>query len=798
MPLAKYRKKRDFESTPEPVTASVKSSDRMNFCVQKHDARHLHYDFRLEYRGILLSWAIPKGPSMDPHDKRLAVHVEDHPLDYQYFEGVIPKGNYGAGTVEIWDKGSYTLPGTDNRKDMEKNIAAGMKQGHLEIILEGEKLKGAFLLQKLKKDSDDNAWLLIKKNDEHVEERKSKTLENHGKKRIMPDFIKPMLATLVKEPFDDEEWLFEVKWDGFRAFAFLNQNKIELKSRNNLSLNSKFPIIIKDLQKIKEKVILDGEIVVLDPHGRSDFQLMQNYQEKGGALYYYVFDLLYLNGKSLRDLPLIERKELLKKIIDGSNVNQLRYSKHIIKDGKAFFHEAAKKHLEGIIGKKILSSYQSKRSNDWVKIKTQLRQEVVIGGFTEPRGSRKEMGALLVGIYDENHQLQYAGHVGGGFNAKTLKEIVSRLTPLIQEKSPFTLPPKPNAPVTWVKPKLICEVSFSEWTKDNHMRQPIFQGMREDKDPKSIIREIPDLVPKIKNQKKSAAKQEISLTNLEKIFWPKEHYTKGDLIEYYRTIAKTILPYLKERPIVLRRFPNGILGQDFHQKNIDFSLPDGITTCPVKQENRVDHFLLIDSLNSLLFAINLGSIDLHPFLSNIHHLDNPDYCVIDLDPHDIPFKYVIDVAIYYHEILQQLNVPHFCKTSGGKGLHILIPLKPVYSFDQSRQFAEIISLLVHQKFPKITSLERNPRQRPNKIYLDCLQNRTGQTIVAPYCIRPRPKALVSTPLEWEEVNQTLDPSTFTMQTIPARIKKKGDLFKNILKKRTNLQLVINKISKHQY
>lgn len=806
MGLKEYRSKRDLTKTPEPASGSRMASNELRFCVQKHAARRLHYDFRLEFRGVLVSWAIPKGPSMNPADKRLAIQVEDHPLDYQYFEGVIPKGNYGAGTVEIWDHGTYTALDARSPEETEKALAKGLKEGHFAFILHGEKLNGEFVLQKLKKDFNDPSWLLIKKgdsfakpdedSDEEEDERKSQFLRTgKSKKKVkIPDFISPMLATLIREPFDNEDWLFEIKWDGYRALAFIEKGKVQLKSRNKNLLNSKYPAIVHQLEKITSEMILDGELVVLNSEGISKFQLMQNYQKEGkGALCFYVFDLLFKDGMDLRELPLIERKEILRKFLKEMSLDLILYSDHIFKEGKAFFNEASKKNLEGIIGKKISSTYESKRSPNWVKIKTEFRQEFVICGFTEPRGTRKKFGALIVGYYDQE-KLKYAGHVGGGFDAKLLQGTYDKLKPLIQKKSPFAKIPKTNETATWVKPTLICEVSFREWTNENTLRMPIFQGLRMDKEPKSVIKEVPSPSPVIASSK-SRKRKELSLTNLEKVYWPKEGYTKGDLIKYYEQVSTFILPYLKDRPIVMHRYPNGIESEEFYQKNIDDAHPSWIKTFPIQTDGKVAQYLMIDNLESLLYAINLGSIDLHPFISRYKKIKNPDFCAIDLDPHGVSFQDVIDVALEVHRILEAIDVVHYCKTSGGKGLHILIPFHAKYDYEQSRQFAEIISYYVHQKFPDLTSMIRNPKKREKKIYLDCLQNRYGQTIVAPYSVRPRPGALVSTPLDWSEVNHNLVPQDFNIETVPNRLKTKGDILKDILKQGINLKTALKNLQK---
>lgn len=744
MGLKEYRRRRNFASSSEPDASSL------NFCVQKHAARHLHYDLRLEHRGVLLSWAIPKEPSLDPKTKRLAIQVEDHPLEYQFFEGIIPKGNYGAGTVEIWDRGFYTVGDATTPAEIEKEVSKGLKEGHLSVNFYGNKLHGTFLLQRLEKSAKKKEWLLIKK-----------------KAQADPKSLSPMLATLIEKPFTDKNWLFEIKWDGFRALAFVDHGQVHLQSRTALSLNKKFPAIVQELKKIQGQAVFDGELVVLDPQGKSHFQLIQDFQSHSkGLLCYYVFDLLFYHEEDLREQPLIERKERLKRYLKQLASPLIRYSDHIEAEGKALFEKAIENHLEGIIGKKRDSTYQMQRSREWVKMKTKTRQEVVIGGFTAPRGSRKKLGSLLVGLYD-GKELVYAGHVGTGFTEASLETLFEALHPLIQKKSPFKIPPKPNAAVTWVKPKLVCEVAFAEWTRDQIMRQPVFQGLRTDKRASAVKREIPE-----------PTMQEMG-THLDKLYWPKEKITKGNLLSYYEAIAPFILPYLKDRPIMLHRYPGGILGKHFYQKDLS-SHPPWIKTYAVQHEEKVDHYLRIDDVKSLLYAINLGSIDLHPFTARYRTLDRPDFCVIDLDPQGLPFRAVVEVALAAHELLEGMKAPHFCKTSGGRGLHILIPLQANYSYAQARELAERLSLILHEKLPKITSMERSPQKRQKKVYLDCLQNRSGQTLVAPYAVRPRPKALVSTPLEWSEVTFDLEPTQFNMQSIQKRLKEKGDLLKPLL------------------
>jgi bifunctional non-homologous end joining protein LigD len=810
--------KRKLDQTPGPQgLTKKKKGTRLHFYIQKHSARRLHYDFRLELDGALLSWAVPKGPSLNTTDKRLAIKVEDHPLDYGTFEGIIPEGNEGAGTVKLWDKGTFVAYGCSSRKESEKKLREGLAKGHLEIELDGEKLHGKFTLVQLKNNPKENAWLLVKGNDAYattedvteldysVKKNRSKKLKldkmpiqpldkTPAPKRTLkstpkPKWISPMLARLVQKPFNDKDWLFEIKWDGYRVLAYLNKSKVNIYSRNQNSFNSLYPNLVAELKKLSTDAIFDGEIVALDSSGHAVFDVLQNYQNQTDVLLcYYIFDLLYYQGRDLRELPLIERKEILKKLLSSVKSPLLRYSDHIEEKGIDFFKEASKENLEGIVGKKKTSTYQSRRSLDWVKIKIPLRQEVVIGGFTQPRGSRKKFGALLVGVYEKD-QLKYVGRVGGGFNTKMLQDIYEKIEPLIQIKCPFDTTPIGHHKATWIKPKLICEVSFSAWTADQKMRMPIFRGLRIDKKPKTVIKEEAAPPPT-----KSQNPDEIRLTNLGKIYWREEKYTKGDMVEYYRTLAPHIIPYLKNHPIMLHRYPNGTGGQGFYQKNLK-SPPPGIQTTAVKHVHRIDYYLTIPNLSSLLYAANLGSIDLHPMIAQIGALNYPDYVAIDLDPEDISFKKVVECANGVHELLEELKIPNYCKTSGGRGLHIYIPVKGKFSFAQTTPFAELLARLIQQKMPDLISLERHPSKRQKRIYIDFLQNSLDHTMVAPYSLRPRPHAPVSTPLRWSEVNERLDPLNFNLKSVPARVAKLGDLFKPTLTKSLDLERSLKRIEK---
>lgn len=589
-----------------------------------------------------------------------------------------------------------------------------------------------------------------------------------------PHLLKPMLAKVVETPFDSKEWIFEIKLDGFRAVADLNFKEVSLYSRNLHLLNARFTHLIEDLKRLNIDAIFDGEIVALDEKGISRFQSLQNQKDENN-IYYYVFDILYYQGEDLRSFDILKRKALLKKILKKGT--SIRYLDHIDDQGRKFFQMCKEKSLEGIIGKKKTSVYENgMRSGAWVKIKAEMSQEVVICGFTQPRRSRKHFGALITGVY-ENGVLHFAGHVGGGFTEKKQQEVLKTLTPLVTSACPFKNPPKTNTPVTWVKPHYLCEVKFKEWTSDGVMRMPIFLGLRDDKPAKSVTQET-KMEPLLQKYN--------FLTHLDKYYWPKEAITKGDLLNYYASIAPFILPYLKDRPQSLRRFPNGIEESGFFQKNMK-SYPDWLKTFEVQHHDKIVNYLLMQDVKSLLFAVNLGCIEIHPWFSRKQKLENPDFLVFDLDPVDIPFDAVIETALHLHALLDSIEVPNYCKTSGGRGIHIAVPLHAKYDYDLAKKFAELIAFLIHQQLPKITSLERSPKNRKNRVYIDCYQNNFGQTLAAPYSVRARPGAPVSTPLEWNEVRAGLNPLDYSLFNVLKRLEAKGDIFNPVLKQTTNLR-----------
>lgn len=827
MGLGAYFSKRKFSHTPEPRGKIKKvPSKRLAFVVQEHHASSLHYDFRLEMDGVLKSWAIPKGPSMDPSEHHLAVHVEDHPYEYRTFEGVIPEGSYGAGNVIIWDEGHYEPRQETN--DPETDLLKGLRNGHITFILHGKKLHGEFAL--IKMHDNEKTWLLVKKGDDYASHadilandtsvKTGRKVDELGAKGKLPDMstypkakswrIKPELCTLIEEPFSKEGWLFEIKWDGYRAIGSRQKGDVALYSRADNDFSAHYPPVFEAIHNLDHDVIFDGEITVIDDEGKPHFEWLQGWRtNQKGTLAYYVFDIIWCDGYDLRTMPLHQRKQILKSIIPNRSV--IRYSDHIEVNGQALFAQVRSQGLEGIVAKRADSPYRENfRGADWLKIKTHLRQEVVIGGFTEPKGGRKYLGSLLVGLY-ENGKFVYAGHSGGGIPDDQRKTLREKLDKLERQSSPFEIEPKPNGLVHWVRPRIIAEMSFGEWTNEGMMRHPVFEGLRTDKKPEQVHRERPQ--PNIKpvsaaqNEKKedtmhtsrtthSTDNNQPIFSHLDKIFFPKHKYTKGDLVEYYRMIAPYILPYLKDRPLSLLRQPDGINGQAFFQKNNEH-LPDWVPTTDIYSESNKGnlHWIVGGTLETLLYAVQLGSIEINPWNSRAQDLDNPDWIVIDLDPEgSITFKDVVTVAQTVKAISDEWKVLSYPKTSGKTGIHIFIPMGAKYSYEQARNFAHLFALEVHKRQPKLTSVERTPAKRPNKIYIDFLQNREGQTLAAPYSVRPTPDASVSTPLHWNEVVPGLKPTDFTIHNMAARVKKVGDLWKPVMGKGIDLPAVLKRIS----
>ena len=896
MALTEYKRKRNFKDTPEPG-GKLERSKKKRFVVQRHQATRLHYDFRLEMDGVLKSWAVPKGPSLNPGDKRLAVMVEDHPVSYIGFTGVIPEGNYGAGEVEIWDEGTYEPIDAKSNKISEKEALKMLESGQVKVVLHGTHLKGEFALVRLK---DEKNWLLIKHRDEGAtdkeydiekvlpvkmikevvrDKRKLKAAEakktaakksatkkatstsaskkavkkkaaeeqpqqlkftryNPGRK--LEQYIEPMLASLGDAAFDNPNWIFELKWDGYRAIAEVDKKKVKLYSRNGLSFNERYPVIADELATLNLRAVLDGEVVVFNEDGRPDFQKLQHYDENRDLpLIYYAFDILSLNNKNLKELPLIERKAILQKTLPKNDI--IRYSDHVEEKGIAFFEEVKKVNMEGIMAKKADSEYFTGiRSKDWLKIKHTHTREAIITGFTEGRRSRKHFGALILAEY-ENKKLHYIGHTGTGFNDKMLKELWTIMKELIVPTSPFDIKVPVNSPVTWIKPSLVCEVKYGEITRDGILRHPVFLRLRDDKKP-AEVKPDPDPVDVPDNKKsgrkskmaekttaKKAAKASkatkattktkaakatasskkedateanpknrivvynkhtVELSNVDKIYWPEEKITKGEMIAYYEKMADYILPYLKDRPLSLKRQPNGLRDNGFFHKDAGDIAPSWMKTAPIYSESndKMIKWLVCNDKASLLFIANLGCIEMNPWNSRVKNLDNPDWLVIDIDPSDKnTFDEVIETAQVVRQVLDRIKVPSYCKTSGASGLHVYIPLGAKYTYDQTKDFGNIVAMLVTEELPDTTTIVRSLAKRAsNKIYVDYLQNRRGQTLATAYSLRPKPGATVSTPLEWKEVKPGLHPSQFNIFNIHERVAKKGDLFSDVLGKGIDL------------
>jgi bifunctional non-homologous end joining protein LigD len=834
MALDEYHSKRKFDSTPEPAGARHDSDQEpLRFVVQKHDATRLHYDFRLEMEGVLKSWAVPKGPSLNPQDKHLAMQTEDHPFDYRTFEGVIPKGNYGAGPVMVWDEGTYEpLHATGDREQDDKLAREGLHKGHITFILHGTKLKGEFALIKMEHSDEENAWLLVKaQKDEYAgdtdvttQDRSAvtgRTLEeiaahepvehleadlSDAPKHKLPADIQPMLAETATEPFDDPDWRYEIKWDGYRILARVEAGEVKLLSRKAQDYTDRFSVVADELRQLHIPAIIDGEMVIVDDSGKSDFQKLQNYLRTGdGRLVYYAFDLLHFDGHDLTSLPLSDRQELLRRALPQGD--HLKLSEPLVEHGTALFAQAKSNGLEGLMAKRSSSLYlPGKRSRDWLKIKASLRQEAVIIGYTKPRAGRQHFGALVLGIYRDG-QLVYAGHSGTGFNEATLRDLFDRLQPLRRDDCPVTPEPKTNEPAVWVDPVLVCEISFTEWTSDGSMRHPVFLGLRADKDAREVVREQPvapaAAAPKPNPKSKTKDGEEflvlnrhkVKFTHRDKIFWPDDKFTKGDLLDHYLGIAGTILPYLKDRPQSLNRFPNGITGASFYHKDMKGDAPAWAKTISVPSESHQGpiEYLLCQNEATLAYMINLGCIELNPWNSRITKPDHPDWCVIDLDPEDIGFDAVIRTAKVVHDVLDELKVPSYPKTSGATGIHIYIPLGAKYDYDQCKMFGQLIANLVHARLPDITSVERLPKNRQGKVYLDFLQNRRGQTLASVYSVRPKPHATVSTPLDWGEVTDGLTPQQFTIRNIQSRLGEVGDLWTPVTGKGIDLNTVLKEL-----
>ncbi|HEU0302946.1 MAG TPA: DNA ligase D [Gaiellaceae bacterium] len=773
--LRDYRRKRRPGSTPEPKTAVSRGQTQGQtlgltpgrgrkgqqgplFVVQRHDARRLHYDLRLERDGALASWAVPKGMPLEPGERHLAVHVEDHPLEYATFEGEIPKGQYGAGTVEIWDRGTYEL--------LEEK-----KNGGLTFRLEGKRLQGTWTLVPARLDGKEQNWLLLRKRDETAE-------PSRGRKRR----YRPMAATLVEELPRGDGWLFEPKWDGYRALAYVRGGEVEeLQSRSGKSdFTSRFETIAKALSRAVRTpdCVLDGEVCALDDNGRASFSAMQ---QRSGRLVYYVFDLLEQDGKPLLDLPLTERRKRLKKLLAPSKSVAVS---EVFDDGEALLQAASEQGLEGVMAKRADSPYEQLRSRHWLKVKVRPRQELVVVGYTKGQRKRERMGALALAVR-ERGKLRWAGNVGAGFSEDTIDELLARLKPLARPDPPLDEVPKMprvrKGDITWVEPQLVVEVAFVEWTHDGHLRAPVFIGLREDKEPEDVRREEP-LPSELRKGKRT-----LKLSNLDKVFWPEEGITKGDLLAYYRDIAPVILPHLRNRPFTMKRYPDGIEGHFFFQKDAPTHMPEWIPTRTFEvstrdkpRERRKIQAPLVNDELALLWMVNMACIDMNTWYSRVDKPDRPDWVLFDLDPSpDAGFPEVVQVARLVKSVLDNLGLTGFPKTSGADGLHVLVPIARRSTYGQARELGEIVARTLASTHRGLVTTEWVKAKRRG-VLIDANQNGEGKTIASAYSVRPRPGAPVSTPLRWDEVTEDLDPRDFTMDVVLGRVARDGDLFAGVL------------------
>ena len=763
--LAEYKKKRDPKKTPEPFGSKKRGKDPL-FVVQRHDARRLHYDFRLERNGALASWAVPKGIPLEPGQQHLAVHVEDHPLEYGTFEGEIPKGEYGAGSVEIWDKGTYEL--------IEEK-----KNGGLTVRLHGKRLNGTYALVPAHLSGDEKNWLILRKKDEATPVARK------------PRRYAPMLATLADKVPRGDGWIYEIKWDGYRIIATVAGGEPELRTRKDQDYTKRFENVAKELVKALKTpdCVVDGEVCALDDQGRPSFSAMQ--QAKAGTpIVYFVFDLLEVEGEPIVDLPLEERRERLEKLLDKRN-KTVRFSE-TFEDGESLLAAAEKQGLEGIMAKRLGSRYlPGRRSREWLKVKGHGRQEFVIAGYTRGKGRREgTLGSLVLATY-KGGDLVYAGNVGTGFNDREIDRLLKKLQPLRRDTPPFREVPKMprvrKGDIVWAEPKLVAEVEFVEWTHDGHLRAPSYKGLREDKQATEVRREEP-MPTEIRKGKRL-----LKLSNLDKLFWPEEGIAKGDLLSYYQRVAPVVVPHLKERPFTMKRYPDGWQGKFFFQKDAPKGIPEWIRTASIvvttrdkpRQRRRIDAPLVNDEL-ALLWMVNMGCIDLNAWYSRIDKPDRPDWVLFDLDPSpDVGFPETIEVALLVKQALDALELESFVKTSGSEGIHILVPIARRHTYADTREFSAIIANALARTHRGLVTTEWTKAKRRG-VLIDSNQNGEGKTIASVYSVRPKPGAPVSTPLRWDEVNESLDPAAFTMEAVLARVDQHGDLFDGVLRGKQSL------------
>jgi bifunctional non-homologous end joining protein LigD len=809
--LDRYRRMRDPARTTEPFGGGAAAGPPPGaahlFVVQKHAARRLHWDFRLELGGTLRSWAVPKGPSADPADRRMAVEVEDHPVEYADFEGIIPSGNYGAGAVIVWDRGAWQPLG---------DPVAGLAKGKLVFLMHGYKLRGEWTLVRTRRaQGGKQEWLLLKHRGDafagagrpFAEESvlSGRLLEEvaagtsraesaaHAAARLGAPArplstaeLAPMLAELADAPFDDAGWLFELKYDGYRLRAVREGARVELRYRSGDDATALFPEVAKAVEMLPVDAALDGEVVVLGADGRPSFQALQRRGQLARAedvaraaietpATLFAFDLLSVGGRDVRPLPLGERKRLLADVVP--RLGPVRYADHVEANGKALFREVEARGLEGIVAKRADAPYRAGRSPAWRKIRLARAGDFAVVGFTAPRGGRARFGALLLAVHD-GEGLVYAGSAGSGFTDRQLDDLHARLLPRVRKTPPCRGPVPRGRGNTWVDPEVVVEVRYREWTSEGLLRQPVFLRVRDDKRPEEAIRESAAGHEPPPPAAAGAAEEgrEVRITNPDKVFFPADGITKGDLVAYHRAIAPFMLPFLADRPLVLTRYPDGIDGKSFFQKDAPEWRPAWMRTVTVHGEETgrdLAHFL-VDDADGLAWLVNLGTVPLHVFASRAPALERPDWCVVDLDPKEAPFDHVVRLARAVHALCEEIGLPSYPKTTGQKGLHVLVPLGGQLTHEQARTLGELLARAVEAEHPELSSTARAISARGGRVYLDYLQNGYGKTIAAPYTVRPRPGAPVSTPLRWSEVNGRLDPARFTIRNVPARAERLAD------------------------
>jgi bifunctional non-homologous end joining protein LigD len=815
--LAKYREKRKFAATPEPEGGAV-AEGIGRYCVQRHHARHLHYDLRLEVGGTLKSWAVPKGPTLDPAEKRLAMMVEDHPIEYGGFEGVIPAGNYGAGSVMLWDRGSFEVLG-------DVDAAAQIARGDFKFRLHGDKVQGEFALVRTKRGKG-NEWLLIKKKDTAAvagwdpEMHAHSVLTGRTQEEIaqgldavvgadeiampqgavraeMPKTLVPMLAEIGEgTPPEGEQWLYEVKWDGVRALCFIHDGRVRLVSRNGNAMDAQYPELLVLPHQVKLRdAVLDAEIAALDERGAPSFERLQQrmHVTDAGAVatlrrhcpvVLYAFDLVYANGHDLRGVAVEERKRLLREVIETTDT--IRFSEHFAGHGAELLEAVKQQGIEGIVGKRRGSFYASRRGKDWVKYKVQASDTFVICGFT--KGERALFGALLLGSWSEG-ELRWVGNVGTGFDAKGMQRIHDRIAGLVVAECPLVAEKGlPKKDVTWVRPEVACEVRYANRTGEGRLRAPVFIGLRTDVDA-GPVRE-PLLAADVAEVVKEIDGRRLKFTNLNKVFYPAEGFTKRDLLNYYAEVAPLLVPHLKDRPLSLKRYPNGIAEDFFFQKEVAASFPKWLRT---ELADGVRH-VIGDDQATLLLLVNLGCIDHNPWMSRVGSLEHPDYLLIDLDPQECGFQKIVEAALVVRAKLDRAELESYPKTTGGDGMHLFVPLAVEYSFEQVRSFAELLSALVTQQRPDLFTTPRAVAKREKgKVYFDWQQIAGGKTISAPYVARAYAGAPVATPLRWDEVTPQLSPEQFHIGNAPGRFQRTGDLFAGVLKGGQRLESALEKL-----